>query len=111
MPKRAAAAIETVDMPGWSACNGKEMASEDRVVIAEIAEQIQAQNYAAGLAMLEAHHATSVHGDLQLILWICYRAQLEQWWQVHLRGAHTFKPHSHSLSRMYTNLVLQVNEV
>ena len=90
MPQRAAAATETADMPGWSTCSGNQMASEASAVIAEVAGQIQAKQYAAGLAMLEAHRVASVHGDLQLILWICDRAQQEQWWQVHLRCPHAF---------------------
>ncbi|CAK0743792.1 hypothetical protein CVIRNUC_001497 [Coccomyxa viridis] len=82
MPERAAAATASVDMPGWSACSGKQTVSEGSAVIATVAGQIQAKDYAAALAMLEAHHEDSVHGDLQLILQICYRAQQEQWWQV-----------------------------
>ena len=111
MPKRAAAAIGTVDMPGWSTCNGGQMAPEDGVIVAEIAGQIQAKQYAAGLATLEAHHAISVHADLQSILWICCRAQKEQWWQVHLRTPHAFLPHLHCLSKLYRSVVLQVNEM
>ena len=85
MPERAAAATASVDMPGWSACSGKQTASKGSTITAAIAGQIEAKEYAAGLAMLKAHHESSVHADLQLILWTCYRAQQEQWWQVHLR--------------------------
>ena len=85
MPERAAAAAANVDMPGWSTCSGRQTASEGSAIIATIAGQIQTKEYAAGLAVLEAHHEISVHGDLQLILRICDRAQQEQWWQVHLR--------------------------
>ena len=54
MPERAAAATASVDMPGWSACSGKQTVSEGSAVIATVAGQIQAKDYAAALAMLEA---------------------------------------------------------